>query len=162
MSLYSFDASALIDLWDNYPIQNIVFKDLYDKFLENAKAGKFVISDVAIEEVRSKILYGQYVYFKRILDAMQVIKKTPSDLTEAQSIKGLLEIKEDNYGGGVGENDILIIAIAKRTQTVLVNNESRQPGLPQNKGNYKIPATCFLVRVESINLAELLSRPNLW
>lgn len=171
VNLYSFDASALIDLWDNYPIQNIVFEDLWDKFAENVENKIFVISDVAIEEVRNKILYDKITQdipksanFKDILNEIKVIKKENVDLVTVQKIHDLLEIVEDNYGEGVGENDIFIIAIAKRTQTILVNNEATQPNLPQNKSKYKIPAVCSLsgVNVESINLTELLHEPNLW
>ncbi len=169
--MYNLDASTLIDLWDNYPIQNPVFEGLWDKFSDNVEAEIFVISDVAIKEVRDKILYDNIeqeipksAHFKNILDVIRVIEKEPVDLTMAQSIKDLLEIEEDNYGDGVGENDILIVAITQRTKTILVTNENRQPDLPQNKKKYKIPAVCNLldVNVTNINLTELLHKPNLW
>ncbi len=95
---------------------------------------------------------------------IKVYKKEVSDLTEAQSIKSLIEIEDDNYGEGVGENDIFIVAISKRTSSVLVCNEKRQPNLPINKSKYKIPAVCNLpeVAVKNINLTELLHNSSLW
>lgn len=172
MNLYNFDASAVIDLWDNYPIQNPVFKDLWDKFTENVENEIFVISDIAIKEVTSEIVYEKItkdmprsVDFIKILSTISVFEKEPIDLTTAQDIKDLLEIDEDNYHkNGVGENDVLIIAITRRTQAILVSNESRQPNLPIDKSRYKIPAVCNLpeVKIRNINLTELLRQPNLW
>lgn len=171
MILYSFDASALVDLWDNYPIQNPVFENLWSKFTENVANEIFVISDVAIKEVRDKILYEKItqdipksVDFTNALNKIKVIKKENVDLVTAQEIKNLLEIEEDNYGEGVGENDIFIIAIAKRTQTILVNSEAKQPKPPKKKSKYRIPAVCNLsdVKVKNINLVELLHKQNLW
>lgn len=161
--MYSFDASAIIDLWDNYPFNNQVFKPLWDKFVENVENEIFVISDVALEEAKSKINSKE---FNRIVKNIKIYKKENMDLIEAQNIKSLLGIEEDNYGSGVGENDIFIIAISKRIQAVLVNNEQRQPNPQniQNKTKYKIPAVCNLnkVNVENINLTELLHLDVLW
>ncbi len=55
MILYSFDASAIIDLWDNYPFNNKVFEPLWNKFVENTENEVFVISDITLDEAKSKI-----------------------------------------------------------------------------------------------------------
>lgn len=161
MTLYSFDASAIIDLWVNYPFNNKVFEPLWSKFVENIENEVFVISDIALCEAKLKIDSEE---FSHVIENIKIYKKEGVDLIEAQNIKMLLEIEEDNYGGGVGENDIFIIAISKRIQTILINNEKRQPILPSDKSNYKMPAVCNLPRigVKNINLTDLLHEPSLW
>ena len=79
-------------------------------------------------------------------------------LEEALRIQGLLGIQNDQYGGGVGENDILIIATAKIEGVDLISDENKQPNLPENMKNYKIPAVCALpsVQVGSLNFLELI------
>lgn len=174
MNLYSFDASAIIDLWDNYPIQSPHFGSIWEWLSMQIEKGNFVISDVAIEEVRRKVLYDgiqkavpNSTGFIAILNKITVLKKVPADLMFAQKIKTLLKIEEDNYHAkGIGENDLLIIANAKRNNSILVTNEERQGDATKIKvkAKYKIPATCNLVgvNVENINLAELLHLDSLW
>jgi predicted nucleic acid-binding protein len=147
VNLYNFDASSIILLWD--------------KFKENIEDKNFVISDIALKEAKHKIDTNE---FNELIETIEIYKKEPSDLLEAQNIKGLLSIQEDEYGGGVGENDIFIIAISKRTDAILVNDEKRQNNLPASKTNYKIPAVCNLtqINVKNINLTELLNINNLW
>lgn len=115
-----------------------------------------MITRRAYEETKHKTSKEFIEWIKDIV----IVEDTIQDLYEAQRIKSLLEIEEEKYTkDGVGENDIFIIAIAKRLNSILVTNEKRQP----NKGkilkkNYKIPAVCDLqmVKVESINFRELL------
>lgn len=172
MILYSFDASAMIYLWDNYPIQNPNFDSMWQWFFGQVAQENFVISDVAIKEVKQKILYSKLekdipesAVFIKILNTIIVHKKTPEDLKTVQTIKSTLKIEGEAYGKGVGENDLLIIANAKRQGAVLVTNEARQADLSQKQPrNYKIPAVCKLdgVNVEAINLTELLKLKILW
>ncbi len=54
------------------------------------------------------------------------------DLNKAEQIKQLLDIEEDNYGNGVDEADLLIVAIAFRKNATLITNESEQNILRQN------------------------------
>ncbi|CAC9615149.1 hypothetical protein [uncultured Gammaproteobacteria bacterium] len=158
--MYILDASALIDLWDNYPITNPVFKSLWGKFKENIDEEIFVISSVALDEAKKKI---DQIEFTQIVENITVYKKEAVDLEEAITIKNLLDIQEEGYGSGVGENDIFIIVIAKRTNSILITNEKRQPSLKQQKRSYKMPTVCNLseVGVRNINLLELL-RLDLW
>jgi len=174
VNLYNFDASAIVYLWDNYPIQNPHFDSIWKWFSNHVEQENFIISDVAINEVRQKILYDAILKtvpksadFIAILNIITVFKKVPADLLTAQKIKNILEIEEDKYHSkGVGENDLLIIANAKRTCSILVTNEKRQDDVITIKirAKYKIPAVCNLdtVGVENINLAELLHVDSLW
>jgi hypothetical protein len=159
--LYSFDASSIVKLWDDYPIDNPVFSSLWQKFQENIDNGIFTISNVALKESKDKIDSSK---FNQLVINITTYEQKVDDLRQTQQIKDLLNIVEDNYGIGVGENDIFIIVIAKRTNTILVNDEKRQNNLPQNKTKYKIPAVCNLseVQLQNINLTELLNIKNLW
>lgn len=171
--MYSFDASAIVDLWDNYPIQNPHFKSVWDWFDIQVKQENFVISKTALKEVKARVIFDKITekipessFFIEILDSIKVYDKAIDDLDAVQKIKALLVIQEDDYGTGVGENDLFIIANAKRNEHILVSNEKRQPNPKNitNKANYKIPAVCSLdeVNVENINLTELLYLDALW
>ena len=79
---------------------------------------------------------------------------------EALRIKALLGIEGDLYGGGVGENDLFIIATARAHGAELLTDEARQPGLPKNPRNFKIPAVCNLpeVQVVCLNFVDYIKR----
>jgi hypothetical protein len=170
--LYSFDSSAIIDLWVNYPIQNPHFKPIWGWFYTQVKNEKFVISETALKEVKAHILYDKLEKnnpeskkFIDILDDFIIQGNSRESLRFVMKVKKLLNIEEENYGKGVGENDLYIIANAKIYNTILVNNENIQFNpLPIKKFNYKIPAVCGMteIGVKSINLVDLLNIKDLW
>jgi hypothetical protein len=154
--LFSFDASSLIYFYDNYPMDNPHLRQLWEWFKEKVEEGEFVISKRAYDETVRKVSPEFIEWIKEI----EIINDTIDDLREAQRIKNLLDIDEDEYHvKGVGENDIFIISISKRIDAVLVSNED-QYTRPIIKKKYKIPNVCRLpeVNVECINFTELLRR----
>jgi len=165
--MFSFDASALIYFWDNYPERHAYLKSLWNEWFASLVRDKtFAISEVAREQVKTVDLA---VWMKQNqAEFQETYDILAEDVKVAQQIKDELGIANDNYSvkDGVDENDILIIAVAKRTGTILVSNEAKQPKskLPSNKINYKIPAVCALesVGVRCINIAELLKREELY
>jgi len=164
--MFSFDASALIYFWDNYPERHAYLKPLWNEWFASLVRDKtFAISEVAREQVKTDDLVA---WMKRERVEFETYNILAEDAAAAQQIKDELGIVDDNYSkdGGVDENDILIIAVAKRTGTILVSDEAKQPEskLPSNKINYKIPAVCALesVGVRCINIAELLKREELY
>ena len=153
--MYSFDASSMIHAWDNYPPANPHFESLWEWIAKDISDRQFSISKKALEEVSHKIPEcGKWLKDNHI----ETIALTPSVLLKAQEIKSLLGIVEERYTKGVGENDLLIIAMAKETNTILISEENRQNKLPSLKSNYKIPAVCNMqeVQVECIHFLELL------
>ena len=84
-------------------------------------------------------------------------------LQDALRIKNLLGIIGDQYGGGVDENDLMIIATARTAQARLISNEAAQPGRPKSMANYKIPAVCALpeVRVNCITFVEFVKQSQI-
>jgi len=153
--MYSFDASSVIHAWDNYPIDNELFEPLWEWFADKVEVQEFNISEIALAEVTAKIPEcGKWLKDHQI----EVFKISPNILLEAQRIKTLLDIEEDEYGSGVGENDLLIIAVAKEYDLTLVTEEKRQNNLPTLKYNYKIPAVCDVpqVSVQHVYFVDLI------
>ncbi|KXS31607.1 MAG: putative nucleic acid-binding protein, contains PIN domain [Candidatus Gallionella acididurans] len=103
-----FDASSMIYAWDNYPIGQ--FPPLWDWMASQIETKQLVMPSVAFEEVQHKMP-----------DCGEWLKDNDLELQEinnavlqgAKHIKGQLGIADDKYGSGVGENDILIIAVAR-------------------------------------------------
>ena len=153
--MYSFDASSIIHIWDNYPKANPHFDSLWQWISDQIINKQFCISRKALDEVGHKVPEcGDWLKSNNI----EVYPLTPTSLITAQQIKTLLEIVEDKYANSVGENDLFIIAIAKETETTLISEESRQNSLPKQKSNYKIPAVCGMpeVNVSCISFIDLL------
>lgn len=149
----NFDASSIIYAWDNYPI--LQFPKLWEWIDAEIQAKEFSISGIAFEEVKGKTPEcAQWLTNVEILK----ISITNLILDEALRIQGLLGIQNDQYGSGVGENDILIIATAKIEGVDLISDENKQPNLPEDMKKYKIPAVCALpsVQVGSLNFLELI------
>lgn len=142
--LKTLDASSIIYAWDNYP--PVQFPPLWRWLGREIGAGNLSIPQVAFEEVERRLPEcAEWLRLKNI----ERHPMTNDIVQEAQRIKGLLGVVDDNYHpDGVGENDILIIATAGTEGLVLVSNEGRQANLPQNRRRYKIPATCALDTVE--------------
>ncbi len=153
--MYSFDASSMIHAWDNYPPENPHFDSLWQWFSEQIDNKNFGISEKALDEVSHKIPEcGEWLKNNTV----EVYPLTATSLATAQKIKTVLDIVEEQYTKGVGENDLLIISIAKECEAILVSEESRQNNLPALKSNYKIPAVCDMpeVNVECVSFLELL------
>jgi predicted nucleic acid-binding protein len=152
--MHVFDASSIIHAWDNYPIEN--FPPLWEWIAEQIKTGEFTIPQVALEELCHKSPdSGDWLKEQGIV----VLPLTNEVLHKAVEIKHMLGVVEDNYHvDGVGENDLLIIAIAKIVGTILVSDEKRQFTLPQNMARYKIPAVCDLptVKVNCVSFIDLI------
>jgi len=150
-----FDASSMIYAWDNYPISH--FPSLWEWIGEQVTEGELQMPKVAINEVRQKTPDCSDWLKKNNLQRLDVSDEI---VQSALRIKTLLQIQNDEYGKGVGENDIFIIATAKICSAELVSNEARQPKLPNEPRNRKIPAVCAMpeVSVVCINFLEYLKR----
>lgn len=141
--MHVFDASSIINAWDNYPIEQ--FPALWDWIAEQIEEDNLAFPQTAYNEVKKKSPECE-----AWLKCQSVIKISTDNaiMQEAFRIKELLGILGDNYGAGVGENDLLIIATAKIHNGILVSNESIQTKLPAKLENYKIPAVCNMVSVK--------------
>ncbi len=135
------DASSVIHAWDNYPPEQ--FPGLWNWFGSQIALKAVCIPFAAYKEVRDK-----NPECADWLDRNEVDVVTPSNAIVhiAGSIKASLGIRNDQYGTGVGESDIFIIATAKALSYELVSNESKQNTLPADMRKYKIPAVCALLK----------------
>jgi predicted nucleic acid-binding protein len=102
-----FDASSMIYAWDNYPVQQ--FPGLWKWMAGQIGAGELAMPSVALEEVAHKA--PECAEWLKACD-IEVLEINNAILQDAMRIKNLLGIVGDKYGGGVGENDLLIIATA--------------------------------------------------
>lgn len=141
--MQAFDASTLIHAWENYP--NSLFPGLWEWISDQIQEKELILSEVAFSEVKKK---SPDCIRWLDLHEMHPCLITNSVIVDAARIAALLGIMNDNYGGGVGPNDILIIASARAFNAQLVSEEALQrPILPHDKRNYKIPAVCQMREV---------------
>lgn len=145
------DTSSVVHAWDNYPIGN--FPKFWIWLEEQFSSGGILIPSVAYAEV-GHVSPDCHAWLKS--KSIGKVTVDSAIAKHAMHIKSALGIANDNYGSGVDENDILIIATAKAKGLSLVSNENRQPTLPPALKRYKIPAACALpsVNVHCENLAE--------
>ena len=150
-----FDASSMVHAWDTYPYGQ--FPGLWDWMADRVAQGLIQMSEVAVDEVGHKV--PECVAWLK--DAgLQKLSVSEAILLEAMRIKDLLEIDGEQYGSGVDENDLIIIATAKLHGCELVTNEAFQPALNKQKRNWKIPAVCNMetVGVEWVDYLDYLKR----
>lgn len=149
-----FDASSMIYAWDNYPDNQ--FPPFWQWMATQVEQGILVMPKVAFEEVEHKA--SDCAQWLKELGLVR-LEVTNVILQDANRIKGLLGVVDDNYGAdGVGENDLLIIATARVHGVELVSDERKQPLLPKKLSNCKIPAVCNMntVNVPCINFLEYI------
>lgn len=149
-----FDASSMIYAWDNYPEKQ--FPPLWKWMTAQVEQEVLVMPKVAFEEVEHKASDCAKWLKERNLVRLEI---TNSILQDANRIKGLIGVIDDNYGAdGVGENDLLIIATARAYGIELVSDERKQPLLPKKLSNCKIPAVCTMntVNVSCTNFLDFI------
>jgi hypothetical protein len=150
-----FDASSMINAWDNYPCDQ--FPGLWAWMADRVAQGLIQMSEVAVEEVGHKV--PECVAWLRNA-GLQKIAVSEAILLEALRLKDLLEVEEERYGSGVDENDLIIIATAKLGDCELVTEEAFQATLPKLKKHRKIPVVCNMdtVNVRWIGFVDYLKR----
>jgi predicted nucleic acid-binding protein len=132
-----FDASSMIYAWDNYPIDQ--FPPLWAWFAAQVQAGQILFPSVAFSEVAAKTPDCAVWLEDQGVGKLSV---TNAIAQAALAIKGQLGIVNDQYGAGVGENDIFIVATAQVHGHTLVSDEAVQRIPPLSLKKYKIPAVC--------------------
>jgi len=150
-----FDVSSIIYAWDNYPLQQ--FPGLWEWVAERINETTIMMPSIALGEVQVNSPDCR----QWLRDAnLQTHEISNAILQESLRIKDVLGIVGDKYGGGVGENDIFIIATAYVVGKELVTDEGWQPIPPKKLENYRMPAVCSLqaVQVRWINFLSYIKR----
>jgi hypothetical protein len=142
---------SLNDFW---PIENL--PTLWSWLDSEISGGRIVIPRVAFDEIGH--ISPECRHWLHGIRGVTPVEVDNSIAAYALLINGEIGVQNDQYGTGVDANDVIIIATAKARGFMLVSNESRQPSLPSNMKNYKIPAVCNLqrVNVHCINFADLI------
>jgi predicted nucleic acid-binding protein len=147
----------MIYAWDNYPVRQ--FPGLWRWIAVQVTEKQMVMPVVAFEEVFHKTKEcGAWLKDNNL----QKLEIGNAIIHDAMRIKGLIGVINDNFRGGVGENDLLIIATARIHHAELVSDEARQLKLPELRAKYKIPAVCAMAEVDisCINFIEYIKRSN--
>ena len=134
----AIDASSIIFGWENYPLTQ--FPKLWEWIALEIQNGELIISQVAYLETRNLILECADWLDEKGISKIPINNAILHKAIEIQQLLGIFD--DDYHAKGVGENDILIIATSKMENCELINNESIQNNLPQNKKRFKIPAVC--------------------
>lgn len=150
-----FDASSIVYAWDNYPVAQ--FPGMWRWLAAQMADQSIVMASVALTEVGH--VAPECAHWLEE-NGVGTLPMTDAILQDALRIKNLLGIVSDKYGGGVDENDLMIIATARSARARLISNETAQPGLPKIMANYKIPAVCAMagVKVECVNFVEFVKQ----
>jgi predicted nucleic acid-binding protein len=136
-----FDTSSIVYAWDNYPIDQ--FPSLWEWLAVQINTGEIAFSEVALEELIT-VSPDCDEWITGI--GPRSLPVTDAVVQFSILIKDTLQIGE-KWGGGVGENDLFIIATACIANVPVVTNENTQPQLPKLLANFKMPAVCALAGV---------------
>ncbi|MGE0433196.1 MAG: DUF4411 family protein [Planctomycetota bacterium] len=157
MPVLTLDASAVIYAWYHYP--SAQFPKVWHWLSGKIGSKELVIAKTAFDEVvKHQPDAAAWLTSKKIA----IFQVTNDALMKAVAIKADLGIANDDYGSGVGENDILIIATAWVNGHEMITQENRQLNLPKSLKKYKIPAVCGMasVTIPCHTFIEVLRQSN--
>lgn len=146
---YCLDANVFITCWnETYPIN--IFPSLWEQIAQHQ-------SDIIL----IKPIYDQIIVkedpLTKWLKENRFFSTSIDDETESLSLEweGKYQIREESKG--VDEEDIKLIAYAKRESKIVVTLEKKQDKDPSRKKyNYKIPLVCSEEKVPCINFVEMI------
>lgn len=148
------DSSSLLHGWDDYPLGN--FPRLWEWMASEISQGSILVPQIVVGEVER--ICQECALWVEGVNNFSAVEINDLIVSEALAIISWLGVENDQFGSGVGSNDILIIATAKSLGCPLISNEARQAILPLNRKKYKMPAVCSasIVGVDCISFADLI------
>lgn len=148
-TIYSLDASSLIEAYHNYPIDN--FPSLWDELEQLIKSDRLKMPEVAFDEVKDKEL-KKWCEEKQLKSYIRVT----IDQIDQNKVQALTP-KLVNPNTGESGGDPWVIALAQDIQDCIVVTQEK---FSRNEDRPKIPNVCKDLGIECINLLELIKREN--
>ena len=147
---YCLDANVFITGWnETYRIKN--FPSLWKQIAQNRSDIILIkpIYDQIIQEGDSLTTWlKENHFFANSIDGE----------TEKLSLQWEREYQITDQSRGVDQEDITLIAYAKRKDKTVVTLEGKQDEKPRKKYNYKIPLVCSEENVPCIDFAEMIDK----
>ena len=150
---YCADANIFIECWNRiYPFD--IFPSLWKQIALHK-------DDIVL----IRPIYDQFVQKKREKeDPLSIwirenhFLRTPID-NEIKKLSLNLEAKYQitDQSKGVDQNDLTLIAYAKKENKIVVTLEGEQNQKPREKKNYKIPLVCSEEGVSCVNFIEMIN-----
>ena len=148
-TVYSLDASSLIEAYHSYPIGN--FPSVWDELEKLIKSDRLKMPELVFDEVKDKEI-REWCDEKKIKSYIRVTV----DQIDQNKVRALSS-KLVNPNTGKSGGDPWVIALAQDFQNCVVVTQEKPS---RNKDRPKIPNVCKDLGVECINLLELIKREN--
>lgn len=145
-SPYVVDASALINLYHNYPIQKITFEQVWQEIGKLFEEGKIISSSEIFEEIKDEKLKEWIQQYKSSF--IELDRNTQLKVTEIlNKFPQMINIYNPKKSSSNG--DPFLIATAMIKNGIIVTDEGN--------GNNKIPAICKCFEIKTINSQQFIN-----
>ena len=152
--IHLIDASSILRVWNACPPE--AHPDLWAWIAKRIAARNFQIIDAIDAEVKVAV---PECHAWLHASGINVISTEGRIELRASEIAASLGIVGNNYGDGVGWNDLLLIAAAEEINARVVSEEGRQKEDARREGwNCKIPAVCEMLGISCVSLVWLIRR----
>lgn len=148
-TIYSLDASSLIEAYHNYPIDN--FPSLWAELEQLIKSDRLKMPELVFDEVKDKEL-KKWCEEKQLKSYIRVT----IDQIDQNKVQALTP-KLVNPNTGESGGDPWVIALAQDIQDCIVVTQEK---FSRNEDRPKIPNVCKDLGIECINLLGLIKREN--
>ena len=148
-TVYSLDASSLIEAYHNYPMG--IFRSLWNELEKLIKSDRLKMPELVFDEVKDEEI-KKWCEEKELKPYIRVTIDQ-IDQNKAQALIPKLVNPKTGESGG----DPWVIALAQDFQNCIVVTQEKAS---RNEDRPKIPNVCKDLDIECINLLELIKREN--
>lgn len=151
---YLIDASSILHLWKNYPINQ--FPKLWEWMGNQINQDRIMSIDVILDEVIDDACLEWFNNPDHKIKHVDISEN--EKIAEAQRIKQIIGIQGELRltGKGIGDNDLELIATASLSSRTVITEESVQASEPIKPIKYKIPLVCKKAGIKFIHFLELI------
>lgn len=148
-TVYSLDASSLIEAYHSYPMK--IFPSLWNELEKLIKSDRLKMPELVFDEVKDDEIQ-KWCDEKQLKSYIRVT----IDQVDQSKVRALVP-KLVNPNTGQSGGDPWVIALAQDIQNCVVVTQEK---FSRNKDRPKIPNVCENLGIECINLLELIKREN--